>query len=666
MAKTKTIQSDQFQGRAAISPASVNVEARTVEVVFATEMPVRRYNWDIGYYYEILDCDPKSVRMDRINAGAPVLDNHSNYSVESVLGSVQDAKMASRKGTATIKFSQREHVAPIFQDVQDGILRGISCGYYVHKYMLETPGTDTTLPVYRAIDWEPAEISLAPVPADIESQVRSKDKAGAMNNIIIENFQPSKTMETPENPTQTPNAGEPQARSASPATPPAPAAAPTVTEEQRKAILADESKRLESFRSIASACNLPTEFVVEKSQNTSLTVDGFRALAIEEMAKRGGTQNITGRAAVVADEADTKRRQMEAGLLLRSGAVKLDKSNPEHKEIIVLGNDHREVRLVRLCELMLSQRGVETRNLNDNEIIKRAFSSTSDFPVLLENVLNKVLLNNYQTAPDTWSRFCKIGSVTDFRNNHRLRMGTIGSLDDVTENGEYKQKSIPDAEKEIIKAKRKGNIITVSREMIVNDDVNGFVGLAAMFGRAGKLSIEKDVYAYIAANPVLVDGTAWIHADHNNVAAVNAGPTVTSVDAIRQLMASQMDPSSNEYLDIRPAIIVCPLSLGSTFRVINDSAKDPDAANKLERANPVFGLFKDIVDTPRLSGNAWYAFADPAVNAALEVAFLNGQTEPMLEQETEFKTDGIAWKAVLEYGVGAIDHRSVAKNNGAS
>ena len=70
--------------------------------------------------------------------------------------------------------------------------------------------------------------------------------------------------------------------------------------------------------------------------------------------------------------------------------------------------------------------------------------SASDFPVLLENVLNKTLLNSYTAAADTWRKWCATGSVSDFRPYKRIRLGSFGNLDALGEAGNTNQK-IPDA-----------------------------------------------------------------------------------------------------------------------------------------------------------------------------------------------------------------------------
>ena len=340
-------------------------------------------------------------------------------------------------------------------------------------------------------------------------------------------------------------------------------------------------------------------------------------------------------------------------------AVKADASNP-----------YRGDKLLDLARRCLARIGVKTDGLSQMQIVAQAFTqTTSDFPVLLENVMHKTLLQAYATAPDTWSRFCSIGSVSDFRASNRYRTGSIGSLDSLTETGEFRNKTIPDGEKATITAGTKGNIINLSRQTVINDDLQALVNLTQMLGRAGKRSIEAAVYALLAENsgagPTLVDGKAMYHADHGNLVTAGAAPSVATIDAARILMASQKDVSGNDYLDLRPALWLGPMGLGGTARVINGSIYDPDTANKLQRPNMVNGLFRDVIDTPRLSGNPWYIFADPNEAPVIEVAFLDGVQEPYLELEQGFDVDGARYKVRLDFGVAGIDYRGTVQNDGA-
>ncbi|EKA32563.1 hypothetical protein PABE173_6472, partial [Pseudomonas aeruginosa ATCC 25324] len=81
-------------------------------------------------------------------------NTHSAWELGDVVGVVERAWLEGGAGHALVRFSKREDVESIFQDVRDGILRNISVGYSVHRYeLIEAP--DDKLPTYRAVDWEP-------------------------------------------------------------------------------------------------------------------------------------------------------------------------------------------------------------------------------------------------------------------------------------------------------------------------------------------------------------------------------------------------------------------------------------------------------------------------------------------------------------------------------
>jgi hypothetical protein len=193
------------------------------------------------------------------------------------------------------------------------------------------------------------------------------------------------------------------------------------------------------------------------------------------------------------------------------------------------------------------------------------------------------------------------------------------------------------------------------------------VGLANMLGRAAGRTVEADVYAMLALNaglgPTMGDGLPLFHATHANI-GTGAAISMASIEADRVLMASQLDVSGNDYLDLRPAVLLVPIGLGGTARSINQAEYDPDTANKLQKPNVVNGLYRDIVDTPRLTGTRRYSFCDATEAPVLEVAFLDGRQEPYLEVQDGFDVDGARYKVRLDYGTAAVDYRGAVTNAG--
>lgn len=366
---------------------------------------------------------------------------------------------------------------------------------------------------------------------------------------------------------------------------------------------------------------------------------------------------------MLEDETDKRNAGAVAALLTRAGfADKETRARAQHSEF-------RGSKLLDLARASLTRAGVRHQNMDQMQIVAAAFTShSSDFPVLLENAMHKVLQGAYATAADTWSRFCKTGSVNDFRAHNRYRLGSFGNLDALNELGEFKNKSIPDGEKASITAATKGNIINLSRQMIVNDDLGAFLGLADMLGRAARRTIEADVYALLAMNgglgPTMADTYTLFHANHSNI-TTGAAIGVGALDLDRVKMGSQTDVSGNDFLDLRPSVLLVPLAIGGSARQIVGAEFDDESQKNQRRPNIVRDLFDDIVDSPRMTGTRRYLFADPNTAPTLEVAFLDGNDTPYIEQEAGFSVDGTQYKVRLDYGVAAVDYRGAVTNAGS-
>lgn len=152
---------------------AIDDSTRTIGLTFTTGADVVRFDWETGRrFIERLSMDPKHVRMQRLNAGAPLLDSHSAYTLAHQIGVVERATLEGKKGLADVRFSKRADVEPFYQDVRDKIIRNVSVGYRVHRFE-ELAQNKDGLPVRMAVDWEPYEISMVAMGADAGATVRA-------------------------------------------------------------------------------------------------------------------------------------------------------------------------------------------------------------------------------------------------------------------------------------------------------------------------------------------------------------------------------------------------------------------------------------------------------------------------------------------------------------
>lgn len=163
-----------MQREAAIVQGSLNEETRTFEVLWTAGAEVQRMDWWTGQrYIEVLEVSDKAIRLDRLQSGrAPVLNAHSRWSLDDVIGVVEkdSVRIEGGKSYAKVRLSARDEVAGIVRDIRDGIIANVSNGYITHAYREEMKDDK----LYRiATDWEPNEISFVPVGADPEAGRRS-------------------------------------------------------------------------------------------------------------------------------------------------------------------------------------------------------------------------------------------------------------------------------------------------------------------------------------------------------------------------------------------------------------------------------------------------------------------------------------------------------------
>lgn len=365
------------------------------------------------------------------------------------------------------------------------------------------------------------------------------------------------------------------------------------------------------------------------------------------------------------DETDKRRAAIADALMVHAGVASAE------VRASIAQNPYRGDSLLDLARASLKRAGVNFSGLDNMEIAVLAFAgqSNNDFPILLENAMHKALQQAYATAADTWRRFCAVGSVSSFRDHPRYRLAAVQNLSPINQLGEFPNAPLLDAERARVRIGTKGMIVGVSRQAIVDNDIASFMGILTQLGRSAARTIEDDVYALLRMNsglgPVMDDGYTLFHANHKNI-GVAAAITHDSVDADRILMTQQKEPGAGDALAIGPSILLVPAWQRAKALEVNGAEfNEPDFKNPGDRRpNSIRGLYKDIIDTPRLVGTRRYSFADPAEVPTLEVDFLNGNQQPTLAQEEKLATDGIHFRVRHDFGVSAVDFRGAVTNPG--
>ena len=426
--------------------------------------------------------------------------------------------------------------------------------------------------------------------------------------------------------------------------------------------LQNEYKRQDEIREAVRLAGYGPE-VADEHIRSGESVDKVRSKLFERM-KTEAPPVGAGRLVVGEHDQDKFRAAVTSGLLARSGV---------REESPAPGWDSwRTASMEQVARECLERAGERTRNLSKDqvarEILKRAGgASTDDFPSIFLDVANKNLLKAYREAPATWRPWVNVVPATDFKTIYGVSLSEAPDLELIDENGEYKHGTFADKQ-ESYSLGTYGKIVFLSRKMIVNDDMRAFTRLPRMFGAAARRKEADIVYSLITSNPTMADGDSLFHSNHNNLNSSDKGHVTSDRLALgRSAMRKQTGPNG-ALLDLQPAFLLTPVSQETDAEVLIRSTMLPESSSyAMTDYNPWANKLRPIAE-PRLdndSTDSWYLVADPDQADTVEVAFLDGNEAPYVEEQQEFERDGLSYKIRHDFGAGVMEWRSFYKNPGA-
>jgi len=310
-----------------------------------------------------------------------------------------------------------------------------------------------------------------------------------------------------------------------------------------------------------------------------------------------------------------------------------------------------------------------------DETIRAGFSTIS-LPGILENIMNKSLLAAYETMPIAAFQLCSIGSVADFKEVSRYRLLGTGGFEKVAPDGELKHGKLGE-QKYSNKAETYGQILNLTREHIVNDDLNAFLDIPRDMGRSGAELIDDLFFKLLLSNP----GNFFSTGNSNFLSGVDtAFGSESLTDAKTQFRKQKVGPGTKakdqKPINIRPEVLLVPVEVETDAELLMGSAQlmidASGSPTKIPVDNPHRNKYR-IVSPPHLSDSfyggssakAWYLFANPQVLAAFEIVFLNGRRIPIIERvETPPDTLGMGFRGYLDVGVKEQDPRAAVKVKG--
>lgn len=339
-------------------------------------------------------------------------------------------------------------------------------------------------------------------------------------------------------------------------------------------------------------------------------------------------------------------------ILMRAG---FEVKNPHQAAVSLKGKT-----IVQLAEDILSMAGKRPLGTNASAVIQAA-QTTSDFQHLLGTVTGRALQIGYNTAQATHAVWTGERDVQDFRQQTLIQLSEAPGLEKVKEGDEYTSSYFSEAA-ESFSIETFGRIVSLTRQALVNDDLNAFTRIPAAFGASAR-RLEADlVYGKLLGNPTMSDGYSLFHSTHGNLSTINLTISVTGLGEARAAMRKQKGLQGMEYIDPMPRFLIVPVALETEAEELLASLVNPARSNDTQ--NPEWIRSLTLVADPRLDADSeatWYLAASPVQMDTIIRAYLAGEQRPYVEENAEFVRDVTSFKTRLDVGVGVIDWRGLFK-----
>lgn len=423
-------------------------------------------------------------------------------------------------------------------------------------------------------------------------------------------------------------------------------------EPQPSATYADEQTRLNGIKDLfAMFGGRHNELMITCLADANCSVEKAREQLLNTIAQQQNPEpSNKDNAHIYAGNGNIVGDSVRASVMARAGYQDYEKDNA-----------YNSMTLRELARASLTERGVGVATYNPMQMIGMAFThSTSDFGNILLDVANKAILLGWEENDETFGKWTKKGQLSDFKTAHRVGLGAFPSLRKVREGAEYKYVTLND-KGETIALATYGELFSISRQAIINDDMNMLTDVPKKLGEAAKATIGDLVYAVLIDNEKMSDKKALFSTDHKNM--LTGGMDVETISAGRTAMRQQKE--GERTLNIRPAFMLVPTTLETQAIQVVKSGSVKGADVNANIINPVRDL-AEIIAEPRLddaSEKDWYMVSRQGSDT-IEVAYLNGIDLPYIDQLDGFTSDGVTTKVRIDAGVAPVDYRGLLKVTG--
>lgn len=302
--------------------------------------------------------------------------------------------------------------------------------------------------------------------------------------------------------------------------------------------------------------------------------------------------------------------------------------------------------------------------------------TTSDFPLMFADIIDRQMLGQYNSLPQTYQTIMRTSTVTDFRNVKRFAVdGAEGALPEVKERAEYPETPLTESKDEFA-VKKVGRRIDLSWEAMVNDDLDAFRRNPERLAIAAKRSEEKfATELYVGANG---PHASLYTSGHKNIVTGNPELSIEALQKAFVLLSEQSDNDGEPIWTEMMTLVVGPALKVTAENILHATELWLNTAGgnekeKLRVNNWMQNQLQLVIAPylPRIASSAngntsWFLFSDPnTARPAIDFGKLRGHEEPAIyermpnarrlgggggEVNEAFEDDSVAWRIRHVFG----------------
>lgn len=362
--------------------------------------------------------------------------------------------------------------------------------------------------------------------------------------------------------------------------------------------------------------------------------------------------------AIHAVEQPNGEKVVEAALCLQAGLPAPER----HYDERTLEMAHKARRTTSLGEVLVQAAkangytGPERVSTGTLQPVLQAAFATHSIANILEAAVNKFLLAGFNAVESVWKDVSAVRSVGDFKAVNMYRLNGSFRFQKVGNAGELKIAQASDTKRSLA-AETYGITTSLTRQDIINDDLNALSMIPQRIGRGAALSLNETIWGeFLDSNSTFFEKATAGAGNALSFASLSAATT-----AYRKLT----DPDGNP-LGITPRILLVPPELEITAAqlmtqslLIASSLGSTSSKAVEPSANVLAGRYRVVVSNYLTSASTWWLCSDASDLAALDVVFLNGQQVPTIEQvQADYQLLGVQMRGYMDFGVAKAESRA--------